>query len=124
MGMRGTAMDTRHGDGAKIGVARLSIISNSVLIIAKLAVGTVMGSVSIISEAAHSAVDLMAAFIAYFSVRTSGKPADREHPYGHGKIENISGVIEALLIFVAAAWIISEAIHKLSAPRRRPLQGS
>lgn len=115
--MRDTAMDTKRVDGAKIGVARLSIISNSVLIIAKLAVGTVMGSVSIISEAAHSAVDLMAAIIAYFSVRTSGKPADREHPYGHGKIENISGTVEAVLILLAAGWIIYEAVTRFIHPK-------
>jgi cation diffusion facilitator family transporter len=98
---------------AKVSVARLSIVSNTCLIIMKLAVGILSGSVSIISEAIHSSMDLVAAMIAFFSVRVSDNPPDSRHPYGHGKIENISGVIEALLIFVAAIWIIAEAIKKL-----------
>jgi cation diffusion facilitator family transporter len=97
----------------KIKVARLSILSNSFLICIKLIVGLISGSVSIISEAIHSSMDLLASFIALFSVKISDTPADKEHPYGHGKFENISGVIEALLIFVAAVWIVIEAIKKL-----------
>jgi cation diffusion facilitator family transporter len=98
---------------AKVSIARLSIISNTGLIIMKLVVGIISGSVSIISEAIHSSVDLMAAVIAFFSVRVSDNPPDTRHPYGHGKVENISGVIEALLIFVAAILIIVKAIKKL-----------
>jgi cation diffusion facilitator family transporter len=98
---------------AKVSIARLSIVSNTCLIIMKLAVGLVSGSVSILSEAIHSSMDLMAAMIAFFSVRVSDNPPDSRHPYGHGKVENISGVIEALLIFVAAIWIIVEAVKKL-----------
>jgi len=100
----------------KIAVARLSIISNSVLIVLKLAAGLISGSVSIISEAIHSFMDLLAAVIAFFSVRISDRPADSRHPYGHGKFENISGVVEAILIFVAAFWIIYEAVKKLIHP--------
>ena len=100
----------------KTKVAKLSILSNSSLIIMKLFVGTFTGSVSIVSEAIHSTMDLVAAIIAYFSVKISNKPADKDHPYGHGKVENISGVIEALLIFVASVWIIVEAIKKLLHP--------
>ncbi|NLO20935.1 MAG: cation transporter [Syntrophomonadaceae bacterium] len=96
--------------------AFLSILSNTTLIIMKVIAGVLSGSVSIISEAIHSAMDLMASFIAFFSVRQSAKPADREHPYGHGKIENISGIAEGLLIFVAAGLIIKEAIGKIHAP--------
>ena len=99
---------------AKVSVARLSIISNTLLIILKLAAGILSGSVSIISEAIHSSMDLIAAVIAFFSVRVSDNPPDSRHPYGHGKIENISGVIEAILIFIAAIWIIVEAVKKLS----------
>jgi cation diffusion facilitator family transporter len=80
----------------------------------KLIAGMLSGSVSIISEAIHSSMDLIAALIAFFSVRVSDNPPDSRHPYGHGKFENISGVIEALLIFVAAGWIIYEAVKKLS----------
>lgn len=100
----------------KSNVALLSVISNITLVILKLIVGLVIGSVSVISEAIHSGVDLLAAVIALFAVRTSGQPADREHPFGHGKIENVSGTIEALLIFLAAGWIIWEAIQKLIHP--------
>jgi cation diffusion facilitator family transporter len=98
---------------AKVSIARLSILSNTLLIMMKLAVGLISGSVSIISEAIHSSMDLIAALIAFFSVRVSDNPPDSRHPYGHGKIENISGVIEAMLIFIAAIWIIIEAINKL-----------
>lgn len=94
----------------------LSVVSNSFLVLFKLIVGVAIGSVSIISEAIHSGVDLLAAIIAMFSVKTSSVPADEQHPFGHGKIENISGVVEALLIFVAAFWIIFEALKKLNAP--------
>jgi cation diffusion facilitator family transporter len=73
--------------------------------------------VSVISEAMHSGVDLIAAVIAFFAVRTSGRKADRYHPYGHCKVENIAGTTEALLIFFAAAWIIYEAVRKLFYPQ-------
>ncbi|MDN5345038.1 MAG: hypothetical protein PWQ18_1152 [Clostridia bacterium] len=93
--------------------ARVSIISNSLLVAGKLGIGYWMHSVSIMSEAIHSGLDLAAALIAFFSVREASKPADAEHRYGHGKIENISGTIEAILIFVAAIWIIYEAMKRL-----------
>lgn len=96
--------------------ARLSIISNSSLIILKLITGLLTGSVSIVSEAIHSTMDLIAAVVAYFSVKISDKPADENHPYGHGKVENISGVIESLLILIASVWIIAESIKKLLHP--------
>jgi cation diffusion facilitator family transporter len=97
----------------KIGTARLSVISNIFLILIKLVVGIISGSVSILSEAIHSTMDLIASIVAFFSVRVSDTPPDQRHPYGHGKIENISGVVEAILIFIAAIWIIYEAIHKI-----------
>src|SRR4030042_6743258 len=97
----------------KVKTASLSIVSNTLLIIMKVVVGILSGSVSIISEAIHSAMDLVAALIAFLSVRVSDRPADMEHPYGHGKFENVSGVIEAVLIFIAAIWIILESVKKL-----------
>ena len=97
----------------KVRTALLSVVSNSLLIVLKVVAGLFTGSVSIISEAIHSALDLVAAAIAFFAVRVSDKPADIEHPFGHGKYENISGVIEALLIFAAAIWIMFEALDKL-----------
>ncbi|HCY37758.1 MAG: cation transporter [Candidatus Margulisiibacteriota bacterium] len=101
----------------KIFVAMLSVFSNSALIIAKLVVGILISSVSVISEAIHSGVDLLASIIALFAVKTSSQPADREHAFGHGKFENLSGVVEALLIFVAAGWIIFVSIKKLITPQ-------
>ncbi len=101
----------------KTPVALLSVASNAMLVLLKLIIGIAIGSVSVISEAIHSAVDLVAALIALFSVRTSAKPPDPGHPYGHGKVENISGTIESILIFFAAGFIINEALHKLRDPQ-------
>ena len=102
--------------GRKKAVALLSVVSNTMLVVSKLIVGLMTRSISVMSEAIHSGIDLVAALIALYAVGTSGKPADRDHPFGHGKIENASGVVEALLIFLAAGWIISEAIHKILRP--------
>lgn len=96
--------------------ALLSILSNTLLIIFKVTAGIMSGSVSIISEAIHSMMDLVASSIAFLSVMSSAKPADKKHPYGHGKIENISGMAEGVLIFVAAGMIIYEAVKKIVAP--------
>ncbi|HJJ50158.1 MAG TPA: cation diffusion facilitator family transporter [Methanocorpusculum sp.] len=98
---------------AKRNVASLSILSNAFLTIAKLIAGLSIGSVSIISEAIHSGMDLIASFIAYFSVRKSANPPDTDHAFGHGKYEDASGLIEALLIILAAGIIIFEAVSKL-----------
>ena len=106
--------------GHKTSAAGLSVLSNTLLVLMKLAVGIVSGSVSIIAEAIHSANDLIAALIAFFSLRMASKPADEEHPYGHGKIENISGTIEAALIFVASGFIIYEAVDKII--NRKPVE--
>jgi cation diffusion facilitator family transporter len=100
----------------KVRIAVLSVVSNTSLVLMKLLVGLLIGSVSIISEAIHSGVDLLAAIIAFISVKTSSVPADSRHPFGHGKIENISGTVEALLIFVAAIWIIIESLKKFMNP--------
>ncbi|MEG6584401.1 cation diffusion facilitator family transporter [Dendrosporobacter sp. 1207_IL3150] len=99
----------------KKNTARLSIISNTLLVFLKLIVGLLAGSVSIISEAAHSAVDLVAAVVAYYAVKKSGQPPDGNHAYGHGKFENLSGAVEALLIVFAAIWIVYEAVEKFHA---------
>ena len=94
-------------------VARLSIYSNSLLLIMKLAVGILIGSISILSEALHSGIDLLAAIIANYSVKKAGQPADDEHKFGHGKFENVSGTVEAILIFVAAMIILYKSGEKL-----------
>lgn len=101
------------GKSKKSKVAALSIASNCTLITMKVIAGVLSGSVSIISEAIHSGMDLIASVIAYISVKISGKPADKEHPYGHGKVESISGLFEGLLIFIAAFLIIKEAVYKI-----------
>jgi len=93
--------------------AAVSIASNTALIAFKLVVGILSGSVAIISEALHSASDLVAALIAFYSVRKASQPPDVHHHYGHEKVENLSGVIEALLIIAAAGVIIYEGIRKI-----------
>lgn len=100
----------------KTRAARLSVASNAAFVVVKLVVGLSSGSVGVLSEALHSATDLVASGIAYFSVRQADAPPDDDHPYGHGKIESVSGLAEALLIFIAAAVILYEAIHQLAAP--------
>lgn len=105
--------DTESIEQVKERTARLSVLSNTGLVIMKLVVGSAIGSVSIISEAIHSAMDLLAAVIAYFSVRKSAEPPDADHQFGHGKFEDISGLVEAILIFVAAILIIREAVITL-----------
>lgn len=104
---------SERGRHELIFAARFSIYSNSVLIILKLVVGILTASISVISEAIHSGTDLIAALIANFSIRRSTAPADDGHKFGHGKYESLSGSIEAVLILVAAAIIIYEAIGRL-----------
>lgn len=97
----------------KKAVALSSVIASFFLTAGKLAVGILTGSLGILSEAAHSAMDFGAAIITYFAVRVSDKPADEEHHYGHAKVENISALIEAALLFITCAWIIKEAVNRL-----------
>jgi len=110
---RGDARKRAVLTATKVNAAKLSVGSNSFLVLLKLFAGIITGSVSLIAEAVHSLMDLAAAVIAFVSVKISGKPSDEKHPYGHGKAENISGVAEAVLIFVAATIIIYEAIQRL-----------
>jgi cation diffusion facilitator family transporter len=98
----------------KTRAAALSIASNAILIALKLAAGAITGSVAILTEAMHSSVDLIASFVAYFSVREADKPADDEHPYGHAKIENLAAAIEAMLILVGSGVIIYAAVRSLA----------
>lgn len=96
--------------------AFLSIFSNASLVVLKFVAGLSMGSAAVLSEAIHSAIDLVASFVAWASIRIARQPADEDHPYGHEKFENIAGFFEAILIFVAAALIIYEAVKKLLHP--------
>lgn len=97
----------------KTGAAGLSIASNSALIVLKLAAGAITGSIAILTEAIHSAIDLLASIVAFFSVRAADEPADREHPYGHEKVENLAAAIEGMLILVGAGIIVYEATRRL-----------
>ena len=97
----------------KRSVAGNSVLAAVVVTVLKIVVGITTGSLGILSEAAHSGLDLIAAVITFFSVRVSDKPADADHQYGHGKIENFSAFIETGLLLLTCVWIISEAIKRL-----------
>lgn len=106
---KGTKMDIREKKVAAI----LSIVSNSSLILLKIVAGIMSRSIGIISEAIHSASDLLASIITLFSVSESSKPADEDHQFGHGKIEDFTSFIEGFLIIFAAFYIIYEALKKI-----------
>jgi cation diffusion facilitator family transporter len=108
------ASQPRRAGSVKTRAAALSIASNAMLIALKLAAGAITGSVAILTEAMHSSIDLIASFVAYFSVREADKPADAEHPYGHDKIENLAAAIEAMLILVGSGVIIFAAVRSLA----------
>jgi cation diffusion facilitator family transporter len=93
--------------------AGTSVFAAVGLTVFKLVVGLVTGSLGILAEAAHSGLDLAAAVMTWFAVRVSSKPADRDHLYGHGKVENLSALFETLLLLVTCGWIILEASHRL-----------
>jgi cation diffusion facilitator family transporter len=97
----------------KAGAALLSVVSNSVLIVLKLAAGVITGSIAILTEAIHSAIDLIASLIALFSVRKADEPADADHPYGHEKAENVAAGAEAMLILLGATIVVLEATRRL-----------
>ena len=111
-----TSRATESKNAEKVRWARISIWSNVTLTGLKLAVGVAMISISVLSEAIHSGMDLIAAIIANLAVIISTRPADKDHAYGHGKYENLSAIAEAALIFVAAAIIIVESALKLIHP--------
>ncbi|PYV56338.1 MAG: cation transporter, partial [Acidobacteria bacterium] len=97
----------------KRGVAGNSVLAAFAITGLKIVVGITTGSLGILSEAAHSALDLIAAVITWLSVRVSDKPADADHQYGHGKVENFSAFIETGLLLLTCLWIVSEAIKRL-----------
>lgn len=97
----------------KQAVALASLLTATLLVGLKLVVGVSTGSLGILSEAAHSSLDLVAAGVTYFSVRVSDKPADREHPFGHGKVESLAAFVETGLLLVTCAWIVAEAVKRL-----------
>ncbi len=107
------ALDTGVPAREKQSVALASVLAAGLLTGMKVAVGILTGSLGILSEAAHSGLDLIAAAVTYFSVRAADKPADSAHPFGHGKIEHLSAFIETALLLATCAWIIGEAIRRL-----------
>ncbi len=107
------AMTEEQGSEPKARAAALSVASNATLITLKVIAGIATGSVSVLTEAAHSGMDLIASLVAFVSVRKSGEPADADHPYGHEKMENLAGAIEGTLILFGAAIITYEALQRL-----------
>src|SRR5438046_5343882 len=97
----------------KRAVAANSVLAAVAITALKIIVGVTTGSLGTLSEAAHSLLDLIAAIITLFSVRVSDKPADAEHQYGHGKIENFSAFIETGLLLLTCCWIVYEAFKRL-----------
>src|SRR5258708_28362510 len=95
-------------------VALNSLLAAAAITVLKLLVGLTTRSLGILSEAAHSALDLVAAFITLLSVRVSDKPADAEHQYGHGKVENFSAFLETGLLLLTCVWIVWEAVRRLA----------
>jgi len=120
------AADPRAGDvetlrdaaaARKQRAARLSIVSNSTLIVLKIVAGAATGSVAILTEAVHSSIDLTASIVAFFSVRKADEPADETHMYGHEKVENLASALEGVLILLGAAVIVYESVRRLINPR-------
>src|ERR1700751_6100515 len=97
----------------KRSVAGNSGIAALAITLLKIIVGITTGSLGVLSEAAHSGLDLLAAVITFFSVRVSNKPADADHQYGHGKVENFSAFIETGLLLLTCFWIVYQAIERL-----------
>ena len=100
-------------DREKRSVALSSVFAAIGLTFIKIVVGFLTGSLGILAEAAHSGLDLVAAFMTWLAVRISGRPADSRHTYGHGKVENLSALFETVLLLATCVWIMYEAIHRL-----------
>ena len=94
--------------------AAVSIASNALLIMLKLAAAAITGSIAILTEAAHSSIDLIASVVAFYSVRKADEPADEDHPYGHQKVENLAAAIEGMLILLGAGIIVFESTRRLA----------
>lgn len=111
--MEGPSQSQRIAADEKWKVAFSSVIAAVLLVTGKLAVGMLTDSLGIMSEALHSGLDLVAAAVTLIAVRVSARPADQEHSYGHGKMENLSALFETFLLLLTCVWIIYEALHRL-----------
>src|SRR5690349_15783048 len=105
-------------------VALGSVFASAGLTVAKGIVGFATGSLAILSEAGHSLIDLAATVLTYFAVRISGKPADAEHHYGHGKIESVAALAETALLFVLSAVVIWKAYERLTGAEAEPVKAT
>ncbi len=105
-------------------VALGSIGASAALTIAKAAVGFATGSLAILSEAGHSLIDLAATVMTYFAVRIGDKPADKEHPYGHGKMESVSALAETALLFILSGVVLWEATQRLFSGHGHPVEAT
>src|ERR1700729_3767018 len=99
---------------AKRSAALFSLLAAFGVTLFKLLTGILTGSLGMLSEAAHSGIDLVAAGITLFSVQVSDRPADADHTYGHGKIESLSAAIESVLMLGSCVWILTEAIRRIA----------
>jgi cation diffusion facilitator family transporter len=100
-------------ENEKRSAALSSVVAAVALTTFKIVVGLFSGSLGILAEAAHSGLDMVAALVTFLAVRLSGKPADEEHRYGHGKIENLSALFETVLLLITAVWILYESANRL-----------
>ncbi len=103
-----------HDETEKSSAALSSLAAAVFLTSLKIVVGLLSGSLGILAEAAHSSLDFAAALITLFAVRAASKPADREHAYGHGKVENLSALVETVLLLATCAWIIYKSVTRLA----------
>ena len=106
-------VEKTSGQREKNRVTVISVLAAILLTSAKLTVGLLTGSLGLLAEAAHSALDTVASIVTFFSVRVAGRPADEDHPYGHARVENLSAVVQGVLLIGTAAWISYEAIRRI-----------
>src|ERR1035438_6321067 len=111
--VRGSALGLAGFSAEKRRVALHSMVAAGAMTLLKLGAGLLSGSLGVLSDAAHSALDLVGVTLTFFSVRVSDKPADEDHTYGHGKIENLSAFGETGLMAVSCAWIIWESMQRI-----------
>ena len=104
---------TSHSHDAKRSAALFSVLAALGVTLLKLITGLLIGSLGMLSEAAHSGVDVIAAAITLFSVQVADRPADADHNYGHGKVESLSAGIETVLMLASCVWILTEAIRRI-----------
>src|SRR5271170_5924766 len=96
----------------KQSAALSSVLAALAITLLKLITGVLTGSLGMLSEAAHSGVDLIASAITLFSVQVSDRPADEDHNYGHGNVESLSAFVETVIMFVSCVWIVQEAVRR------------